>query len=282
MTFVGRILVVVHLILSVIFMAFAGAVFTAHTNFAKKAKTAADALAKVQDELKGARGEAEKQKSADDLKIKELLGQVTELSGERTGLQQKIAGLETENKNLNNLFDAEREMARLSTEESTDRTAESTLQRTKNAELYQSRNEIFADLKKAEDKIFAMDLQRQQIEEKYSNLLRDVAVMRAFLASKQLPTDVKQMASTAQPPTDVEGVVLDYRKAERGSNEFVEISIGSDDDLRIGHRLTVYNNDKYLGTIQLQKVTPDRAVGLVIKKTKNTTIKKGDNVSTKL
>jgi len=156
------------------------------------------------------------------------------------------------------------------------------LQREKSSLLYNSRNEVFANLKQTEDKLFAMELQRQQFEEKHAQLLKDLATFRSFLASKKLPTDPKQMTATAIPPTDVEGVVLEHRKADKGRNEFVEISLGSDDDLRIGHVLTVYSQDKYLGQIRLLEVTPDRSVGLVVKKAKNTTIKRGDNVSTKL
>ncbi len=282
MTFVGRILVVVHLVLSVFFMAFAGAVFTAHANWMKKAKDAQASLSKVQSELATARSEMENLKTANKVKVDELNGQITQLTGDKQGLEQRVTGLEDENKRVKTELDAQRVAAQLSTVETQDRTAESTLQRVKNSELYQSRNDVFAELKAAEDKLFAMDLQRQQFEEKYAQLLRDAGTMRSFLASKGLTTDTKQMLANTQPPADVEGVVLDYRRSEKGGNELVEISLGSDDDLRIGHTLTVYNDDKYLGQIRLLEVTPDRAVGLVVKKAKNTTIKRGDNVSTKL
>jgi len=282
MTFVGRILVVVHLILSVFFMAFAGAVFTAHANWMKKAKDADTASSKLKTELAGVRGEMENQKTADNTKLKELEGQVMNLTGERSGLQQRLGILESENKQVKIEVDAQRVATQLSSGETKDRTSEAMLQRDVNSQLYKSRDEVFAELKTAEDKLFAMELQRQQFEEKYAQLLRDSATMRSFLASKDMPTDPKQMLATSQPPTGVEGVILDYRKAEKGSNEFVEISLGSDDDLRIGHTLTVFNNDKYLGQIRLLEVTPDRSVGLVVKKAKNTTIQRGDNVSTKL
>jgi chromosome segregation ATPase len=281
MTFVGRILVVVHLFFSVCFMVFAGAVFTAHANWMTKAKKAEADLAAANSKIASVNTEMENLKTADTVKINELQGQVTTLTGEKTGLTQRVAQLQAENSAAKTELDAQRVAAVLNSDEAKDRTAESMLQREKNSLLYASRNEVFAALKAAEDKLFAMELQRQQFEEKYAQLLRDNGTMRSFLAANGLTTDTKQMLARTQPPTDVDGVILEYRKPDKGTNELVEISLGSDDDLRIGHTLTVYSNEKYLGQIRLLEVTPDRSVGLVIAKQKNTTIKRGDNVTTK-
>jgi chromosome segregation ATPase len=281
MTFVGRILIGVILFFSICFMVFAGAVFTAHNNWMKKAKDAETALNKSKTELASARTEMENLKTADKVTIDGLKGEVATLTGEKTGLAQRVEQYEVDVKTAKTELDAQREAAVLNSGEARDRAAESMLQREKNSLLYNSRNEVFANLKDAEEQLFAMELQRKQLEEKHNRLLTEAAIMRSFLASKGLPTDTKQMMANTQPPSDVDGVVLDYQKAEKGTNEFVEISLGSDDDLRIGHTLTVYNDNKYLGQIRLLRVEPDRSVGLVIAKQKNTTIKRGDNVTTK-
>lgn len=282
MTFVGRMLVVVILALSFLFMGFAAAVYTAQSNWMVKAKKADTELANAKRDLQSVRDEMERARTADKARFDELDNKYKTLEGEINRVQQENASVNKDNKDVKTILDTEREVARLNSDEAKERISESMLQRGKNSELFQSRNEVFAQLKAAEDKLFAMELQQQQFIEKHNQVLKELAIKNAFLASKDLPTDPKQMTATTIPPTDVEGVVLDYRKAERGKNELVEISLGSDDDLRIGHVLTVYNDDKYLGQIKLLEVTPDRSVGLVVKKAKNTTIKKGDNVSTKL
>jgi len=282
MTFVGRMLVVVILALSFLFMGFAAAVYTAQSNWMVKARKADTDLANAKRDLQTVRDEMERARTADKARYDELDNKYKTLEGEINRVQQENTSLNKDNKDVKTILDTEREVARLNSAEAQERISESMLQRGKNSELYLSRNEVFAQLKAAEDRLFAMELQRQQFEEKHNQVLKELAVKNAFLASKGLPTDPKQMTATTIPPTDVEGVVLDYRKAERGQNELVEISLGSDDDLRIGHVLTVYNDDKYLGQIKLLEVTPDRSVGLVVKKAKNTTIRKGDNVSTKL
>lgn len=282
MTFVGRILIVVHLFLSVFFMAFAGAVYTAHVNWMKKADAVSKTLATRDTELRSARDEIERVKTAAKTQYDDLTNKYNMLEGKVNNLQTDNTTLAAENKQMKTAFDSERELAKLNSIEAQDRTTESMQQREKSMELYNSRNDVFSQLKAAEDRLFAMDLQRQQFEEKHAQLLKELAIFRSFLASKGLPTDPKVMTATTIPPTDVEGVVLDYRKSEKGQNELVDISLGSDDDLRVGHVLTVFSDDKYLGQIKLLLVTPDRSVGLVVKKAKNTTIKRGDNVSTKL
>lgn len=282
MTPFGKILVVIHMVLSIIFMAFAGAVYTAQSNWMKKAADAKKAEDKARSDYANLQAELEKERTAAKQKEEQLQDQIKQLAGEKNSLQMENAILAADNKDLLTQRDSQKELARLNGEEAEERKRESTLQREKNSQLYQSRNEIIANLKQLEDKVFAMELQRQQFEEKYAQLLRENATMKSFLASKQLPTDTKLMTAGTQPPTDVDGVVLETRKAEKGGNEFVEISIGSDDDLRVGHTLTVFSQDKYLGRIRLIRVTPDRAVGLVIEKAKNSVIQRGDNVTTKL
>ncbi|MFO0917066.1 MAG: hypothetical protein U0872_01985 [Planctomycetaceae bacterium] len=282
MTFMGKVLIVLHLVLSIVFMAFAGAVFTAQANWRDRFQKTEKSLADLQRKQSDLQTELEKEKTAFAAKEKELRDQVTTLTGEKAGLQAENAKLATDNKDLKTMFDAERDVARLNTEEANERAKESTLQREKNSELYASRNEVIAELNQLRDKVFAMELQREEFERKYALLLKDSATMRAFLASKRLTTDPQQMTAVTQPPTDVRGVILDSHRPERGGEQMVEISVGSDDDLREGHRLTVFRGDQYLGVIQITKVSKDVAVGRVIDRMPNRTIKVGDNVSTKL
>ena len=70
-------------------------------------------------------------------------------------------------------------------------------------------------------------------------------------------------------------------KAEKGSREYLEISLGSDSGLVVGHKVTVFNGEKFLGEVQLTIVEPDKAVGYSIKKSKNAVYHKNDEVTTK-
>jgi hypothetical protein len=63
--------------------------------------------------------------------------------------------------------------------------------------------------------------------------------------------------------------------------DYLEISIGSDDGLRKGHKLEVYRGRSYLGRIEIREVAPDRAVAVILKDYRKGPIKKGDKVATK-
>ena len=67
-----------------------------------------------------------------------------------------------------------------------------------------------------------------------------------------------------------------------GDKELIEISIGDDDGILIGHQLDVYRDDAYLGKVVVVKTSPDRAVAEIIPEFKRGTIRKGDRVATKL
>jgi hypothetical protein len=81
------------------------------------------------------------------------------------------------------------------------------------------------------------------------------------------------------PPPKIEGVVTAVNP-----QGLVEISIGSDDGIREGHKLDVYraNPPTYLGRIEVIKTTPDRAVGKILPELQKGAIRKGDRVATGL
>ncbi|HZZ72641.1 MAG TPA: hypothetical protein VFE24_10325 [Pirellulales bacterium] len=80
-------------------------------------------------------------------------------------------------------------------------------------------------------------------------------------------------------PPKVDGVVLAIGGAQNNS---LEISLGSDDGLRVGHTIDVYRNGKYLGRAQIVQIKSDRAVATVDSKILQGPIQKGDRVTTRL
>jgi chromosome segregation ATPase len=282
MTTVGKILVVLHLVLSIMFMAFAGAVYTAQNNWRTAHKKATDELAKEKSQSNNMRAEFEKERADVAQKIAGFTDNVTRLSGQNTALTAQVATLDSDNKQLRRDVDQQRDMAALTTTEAVERKKEADLQRQKNGELFLSREELVKNLNETEDKRFALDVQLQQVSEKYDQLLNDLKIMKGFLATKDLPTDPKQMIVQTTPPPPVKGIITEVRKAERSSRELIEISLGSDDGLVVGHKLTVFKGDKYIGEIRLTLVQADKAVGYVYFRAKNATFSVGDTVSTKL
>ena len=281
MTFLGKVLVVVHLLLSVLFMAFAGAVFTAQTNWRTQSEAA-------QKSLETARTQCQQQANDLNGQIAALQQQLTTAQNEKvtwegraTVLQGEFDRVDTENKSLKLAFDGQRNIADLNSQESDERTKEAQVQRARNMELNESRDNLVVELNKLRDKLFGLELTLKQTEERYNALLKTKSIMQAYLASKDLPTDPRVMTVSAAPPPSVYGKIIGSRKEEKGNRVLVEVSLGLDDGLIQGHTMTVYRDDRFLGRIRLEDVRPDRSVGVVVETAPNSTIEVEDHVTTK-
>ena len=114
----------------------------------------------------------------------------------------------------------------------------------------------------------------RDLKERQDQLLQQVSrmkhVMDTFGLTENTPID--EMA-----PPNLDGIVLAV-----GDKDLIEISIGSDDGLRVGHQLHVYRDRSYLGKVVVRKTMPDKAVVEILKDYRQGLIKKGDSVATKL
>jgi len=283
MTTVGKVLVVLHLVLSVIFMAFAGAVFTAQKNWRKEAVTKTTALKAANEKLASQLAEFDRERTDTSKKLAEIEDLNTKLKGEKAALTGQVLTLEADNAKLTLANDTLTQQAQLQTVETVERTLESDKAREKNAVAFLSRDELNKKLHEAMDKQFSSETQLQQLLERHDRVLNDLKAFRLYNGSKGMLTDPKMMVAQASPPPPLEGRVMDYRKEKKQNTELVEISLGSDDGLTVGHMMTVYNaKGTYLGQIRLTTVEADKAVGIVTLKPKNTVITKDDYVTTKL
>ncbi len=282
MTSVGKILVVLHLVLSIMFMAFAGAVFTAQNNWRDAEKKTAKLLATANTKIKDMQTESDKQAADSSHKIAQLESDLVKFKGQNVALDVEVKTLTADNKQLKKEVDQQRDQAALTTTEAVERKKEADRQREKNGDLFVSRDELVRKLYETEDKRFALEVQMQEISEKYDQMLSDLKTMKSFLASKNLPSEPKLMVALTTPPPPLEGRVIDVLKPDRSSKrEYIEISLGRDSGLEVGHKLTAYRGDKYLGVIRLTMVEADKSVGYVDVRAKNASFQIDDEVTTK-
>ena len=225
MTTVGKILVVLHLVLSVMFMAFAGAVYTAQTNWKDATKKAKDELAKSKTTIGNITAERDKDLADAADKIARLTTENQKLSGQGTALSTQVALLDSENRQLRKEVDQQRDFAALTTTEAIERKKEADLQRDVNSQLFESRETLVKNRNETEDKRFSLDVQLQQVSDKYEQLLNDYKITKSFLASKKLTTDPKEMIVQTAPPPPVDGLITEVRKSDKSSLELVEIFV---------------------------------------------------------
>lgn len=285
MTFIGKLLVVLQLVLTVCFMAFAGAVFSYHTNWRNESVRLQSEVKKVADELKTEKDRlngtitklTETKKLSDDEAIKARSEQA-EVTKKADALTNDVARLNTDltleinlRKSAQQEASIRREEAKLLTE----------INDTLNKELNQKNTVVRAQ----EDDIFNKAIEIKSLTDKYTVLLETVATFTKVLATNGFSTDPKSYAKINAPTELVYGLVIESDPKAKGGRELVQISIGSDDGLTVGTTLFVYrvgDRGKFLGQIKLVLVKPDESVGVLLAETKNGVIERGDHVSTKL
>lgn len=285
MTFVGKVLVVVQLVLSVFFMAFAAAVYTGQNNWLAKhdalVESSAAAQKKLSDELANI-------KSENELLVKQVNdanGRADTLQARVEALDQQLASTTAELKVERDANIKEQAVSVRYEREAEFRENEAKSQRTRNDSLLDSREELVDQVQQLQDEKFNREEEIKKLIEKHNKVLLTNATYEKVIAANGLSTDPRDYEKTGPPPT-VEGLVLSTRRGKRNGTEFVEISLGSDDGLLEGHDLHVYrtskDDNKYLGKINIVYVAADRAVGTVSTRARNGSIQRGDNVKTNL
>lgn len=290
MSFVGKILVVLQVVLSVIFMAFAGAVYHAHMNWRAFAMSETSKLATKTKEYNDKMAELDATKTALTAKITEANQKAAEIDATRKGLAQEVERLKKETGDLQVARNTASSQSLIAGQESSARKSEADNQRAINHELTNKRDEEYGERIKLEDKNRSLELALETAVQKNKDLLGRVALFQQALEANGISSDVTELATKNAPPPVVDGKITDVKPAKRqGATELVEVSLGSDDGLKRGHEITVYRSGlqgsgraKFLARIRIVETTPDASVGEVIERSRNGVIQKGDNVTTKL
>jgi hypothetical protein len=290
MHFVGKILVVLQLVLSIFFMAFAGVVYNTHLKWNEEtakqkalvAKITAERndrdedLKRVKNDMANAVNTAQQNQQVAEAANKGLQGQVARLTKELedSGLTQKTSS----------------QQAKIFGEEAEARHSESAVLREIVSDQAKARDAEFATRIKLEDQVRQLQLDLESAKVKNRELLQNYSLAQQALNAAGITADVKELAARKSPPPVIEGIIEEIKKSKRqGASELVEISLGSDMGLQKGHEMTVYRTGlkpgqqaRFLAKIRIVDTKPDKAIGQVIESTRNGIIQKGDNVTTKL
>jgi hypothetical protein len=272
MTLVGKIFTMLILVLSIMFMAFSIMVFATHKNWNTTAtKLQADVTA-ANAALKDAKDALEREKT--DL-AREQAARKAALAALQVRVRQAEERLGAKEKELSDLTAAHSQTTeaakvaqdRLALLEKETGDLRNTL-RTERQRL----DKMFLNVVDLTDKLNQAESLRLNLEEVNSKATQEMTRMKMVLDRNGLTPD----SLVAHIPPKVEGVVL-----EVSDKDLLEISIGADDGLKIGHSLDVYRGSQYLGRIVVKKTNPDRAVGQIMKELQRGQIKRGDRVTTK-
>lgn len=290
MSFVGKILVVVQLVLSVLFMALAGAVFATHQNWKGKYETQAVQLKGAQKSVTDTLAEKETALSLSQKLVDENKAALGALAAQVQNQTTELDALKKKNNEDQQKLQTQTALALSKAKESDFRTTESEEQRASNRALQISLDDTAAKMRQIEDEKFGLQIEYDNLKDL---LLADqvkMAYYKKMLSLHKIETDPALAEKRDAPPPPVDGLVRVVKIDRTNRPVFVEITIGSDDGLLKGHVLDVMrlgvNGKKaqYLGKIRVTSIEPDRAVCEVMREDQpaNGIIQEGDNVTTKL
>ena len=123
------------------------------------------------------------------------------------------------------------------------------------------------------DKLHEADGVKRNLKERQKQLIDDISKYKRV--TDVLGVNPNMPVEAIAPPLD--GIVMAV-----GDKNLIEVSLGSDDGLRVGHRIEVFRDNNYLGSAVVLKTDPDRAVAQVDDKSQRGLIKVRDRVATKL
>lgn len=282
MTFVGKILVIVIMFFAILFLGLSTVVFVTEQNW----KDRVTALIVERDNLKGdanrLQAEVGTQKAKVDLALVDLntfkQKSATELKDILDQNNRRQAEVTTQRTSLATAL----EEVKKSQGEAEARISESNVLRTNLATVQNQANEFKLQKTELDQTILLQKRDLEIAQNNNKNLRENVAVLRTSLRKHDLPDDPKDIKGVASP-MDVEGEVT----AVDARNQTVEISIGSNDGLLVGHELYLYRTTpmpQFLGKIQITAVDVQNSVGRVVggKTLHGIKIQKGDHVANKI
>jgi competence protein ComGC len=276
MNWLGKVFVVVILIMSLVFMGLALAVYATHKNWQQVSENLNKKLQASQAE--NAKLQTEHNRRVEDLEREKTIAeqQVAKLDSERVALTDRYAQAQTE---LEGLRQNQRDhiAAVASTQKINEGLAgEVTELRGRIRTTLQDRDSLFKKALDATEELHKAAGEYNTTLERNKQLTKQVAGKDVVMREKGIDpnTDPGSVVPT------VEGVVSKIERKAGG--QLVEITIGADDGLKTGNTLEVSRGAKYLGRVEIIQTSPDKAVGRVDRTFQQGQIQEGDRVATRI
>jgi hypothetical protein len=276
MNLLGKIFVVANLVFTVLLMVIAVFVYATHRNW----KDEATRVSKLLGQSRAENTESETRYRRLDSRMKL---NVEEQSQQVRKLEAKLVEFNTEREDdMKDLVAARAEATASSEAVDSTQIANNDLT-TKVKELRvtlldsrEARDDAFKTMVAATDTL-------HQVQGQYSSALERQKQLVADLADKNILLNEHFIDPNTDPGSvvpRVRGVVSATRRT--ANSLLIELTVGSDDGLKPGHKVEVFRGERYLGRAEILKTEPDRAVGRIMRQFQQGQIQEGDHVATKL
>jgi len=271
-TFIGKILTGLTLVLSILFASLSVVVFATHRNWrdeSKKLETSVTELTNANTRLR-----EDIQRSKDEY-AREQLARKMAIASLETQLQTAV-DLAKRAKDESDSLNAQ--IGTLVSKGNTDSTqlaavtSEVSELRTQLRDSRADRDSQFAEATRLTDEVHGLQGVKDTLTAKNVQLAASNARFQKVLEANNL-TEFDEVESI---PPKVDGIVVAV--AER---DLIEVSLGADDGLKIGHTLDVHRGAVYLGRVVIKQTSPNRAVAQVLPEFRKGLIRTNDRVATR-
>lgn len=276
MNLLGKIFIVLILVMSIIFMTLAMAMYATHKNWREVAEN-------LQSQVRQSRSDYDQLKTQYERRENEL-------TSELEASVQQVRKLETERVSQDDRIKVIQDELDLLRAERSEATAAVAATQQNNAVLakdvadlrqdirtnQQLRDQAFATTLTATEDLHQTKGQLQTAEQRERQLTQQVAGMTTVMRENGIDPGTDPRAVKPR----VDGFVSQVKRV--AGAQLIEVTIGSDDGLKPGHTVEVFRDSKYLGRIEILKTSPDKAVGRVDRRFLQGQIQEGDRVATQL
>ncbi len=284
MNAIGKIFVFAVFIMSLVLMTFAGAIFVSHTDWQKEIdRRPEECFAGQRPGYKFQLEEAEKDRD----KLQQEITQLTQrVAASELARDQVVAKLQTA------LAEKSDELEQLRKEKATREEA----QQKALAELETAQATLKTATAQVEELRGQVREQQGTVDTQVGNAAKLAAQLeetKAFLAiATERKEQLEQQVANARDLLQQSGLTLDSLPKDRvppldgdviavASNS-IQVSLGSDDGLQVGHTLEVYRSGQYVGRAVVRSVKSDRAIAELVREYSRGIVQRGDKVTTKL
>jgi hypothetical protein len=284
MNIIGKIFVFAVFVMSLVFMSFAVAIYSSHTNWEREVNRKPEEVQGVQKpglkyQLEQAESDRKKLKQEIDILVKKvaeseaardqvvakLQSALVEKDGELTELRKEKEGRETMQREAIAKLDAAEAELKKAVEEVTNLRQEVRDQQVKVDQQVDRSAEIAQKLHETQSFLEIANERKEQLEKQVANAR--LLLKQGGLSLDSLPKD--------RVPT-LDGDVLAVAEGA------IEVSLGGDEGLQTGHTLEVYRDGQYVGRAVVKTVKPDRAVAVLLREYARGIVQRGDKVTTRL
>ncbi|MGN6134292.1 MAG: hypothetical protein ACTHOU_07295 [Aureliella sp.] len=275
MTLLGKVFIGIVFVLSIVFFTVSLLVNASHINYRDM----------VEDKNTGLKSQLAREQ-AKSQELSELVQkQKDAMAVEQLARRSALAALQTQLEMLSSdVSEKEKELSasksqltqlaateQLTQQQLAARTKENEELRNQLVQARQDRDSQYQKFVQTYDQFIRLQGDKETLEKETLALSRKSAAAEANLSILGITPETK-----LDGPPPVNGLVTDV------SNNLVEVSIGKDDGVRVGHQLDVYRGGRYLGRINIIRSADDKAVGEVMPSYSKGFISKGDRVDSRL